>query len=110
LLSQLVRNLVDNAARHAHSRISLSVLQQSGSATLTVGDDGPGVPADARERVFERFVRLDPGRAREHGGSGLGLAIVAEIAHAHSGTVRIEQDPELGGAQVIVELPTDSDD
>lgn len=110
LLSQLVRNLVDNAARHAHSRISLSVLQQSGSATLTVGDDGPGVPADARERVFERFVRLDPGRAREHGGSGLGLAIVAEIAHAHSGTVRIEQDPELGGAQVIVELPTDTDD
>ncbi|RZU64547.1 signal transduction histidine kinase [Microterricola gilva] len=105
LLRQLVRNLVDNAARHARSRISVAVHQTPDGAVLTVADDGHGIPAGERERVFERFVRLDPGRAREHGGSGLGLAIVAEIVRAHGGIVRITDDATLGGAAVVVELP-----
>lgn len=105
LLRQLVRNLVDNAARHARSRISLSVRQTPEGAVLTVADDGQGIPPMERERVFERFVRLDPGRAREHGGSGLGLAIVAEIVRAHGGTVRITEDAALGGVAAVVELP-----
>jgi signal transduction histidine kinase len=105
LLSQMVRNLVDNAARHANARIALSVQRGAGSAILVVSDDGPGVPAVDRDRAFERFVRLDPGRGREHGGGGLGLAIVAEIVRAHGGTARIEQSGELGGARLVVELP-----
>jgi signal transduction histidine kinase len=109
LLSQMVRNLVDNAARHSRARISLSVRRGAESATLVVSDDGPGIAPDDRERAFERFVRLDPGRAREHGGSGLGLAIVAEIVRAHGGTARIEQSVELGGARLVVKLPAAGD-
>ncbi|MGV3713628.1 ATP-binding protein, partial [Pseudolysinimonas sp.] len=71
---------------------------------VTVDDDGAGIPSDERERVFERFVRLDEGRARDAGGSGLGLAIVAEIARAHGGSVRVEGS-SLGGARFVVTLP-----
>ena len=72
---------------------------------LTVGDDGAGIPPEDRTRVFERFVRLDDDRSRAGGGSGLGLAIVAEIVHSHGGTIRVEPDPVLGGALMVVELP-----
>jgi signal transduction histidine kinase len=72
-------------------------------AILTIADDGPGIPAADRERVFERFVRLDEGRARDAGGSGLGLAIVADVVTAHGGRVRIEDN--LPGAKISVELP-----
>lgn len=108
LLRQLVRNLVDNAARHARAAIALAVAPAPGGAfaTLTIDDDGDGIPAADRERVFDRFVRLDDARARDTGGSGLGLAIVREIAHAHGGTVRIEDAPGLGGACLRVTLPT----
>ncbi|WP_394551992.1 sensor histidine kinase [Agromyces sp. MMS24-JH15] len=109
LLGQLVRNLVDNAARHARSRVSLAVRREPERIVLSVGDDGPGVPAADRARVFERFVRLDASRARAHGGSGLGLAIVAEIAHVHGGTVHLTEDAELGGASAVIELPTHPD-
>ncbi|SFR74615.1 Signal transduction histidine kinase [Agromyces sp. CF514] len=106
LLSQVVRNLVDNAAGHARSRIALASRTTADAAVLTVADDGPGIPTEERRRVFERFVRLDRARARNDGGSGLGLAIVEEITRAHGGTVRIEGAPGLGGALAIVELPT----
>ena len=98
LMRQLVRNLVDNAARHAATGITLAVAPAAGatSVVLTVSDDGDGIPADERERVFERFVRLDDARARDTGGSGLGLAIVREIATAHGGSVRVESDPTIG--------------
>lgn len=104
MLARLTRNLADNAARHATSRIALAVRAHGDRVELTVDDDGAGVPPGDRERVFERFVRLDEGRARDAGGSGLGLAIVAEIARAHGGSVRVDASP-LGGARFVVDLP-----
>jgi len=73
-------------------------------AVVTVDDDGPGVPPDDRERVFERFVRLDDARSRDAGGSGLGLAIVREIAVRHGGSTRLTESP-LGGARAELRLP-----
>jgi len=107
-MRQLVRNLVDNASRHATTGITLAVapVPDATSVLLTVGDDGDGIPAAERERVFERFVRLDDARARDTGGSGLGLAIVREIAAAHGGTVRIEPVADDRGTRVVVTLPT----
>jgi signal transduction histidine kinase len=107
LLSRLVRNLADNAARHARSAVAIAVLERDGQVLLTVDDDGPGVPAAERERVFERFVRLDEARARDAGGSGLGLAIVRAIAEAEGGSVGVEDSP-LGGARFSVVLPAAS--
>lgn len=106
LLAQLVRNLVDNAARHARTGIAVAVSSDDGgtTATLTVDDDGDGIPPAERDRVFERFVRLDDARARETGGGGLGLSIVREIAHAHGGEV-LAGDAPSGGARLRVELP-----
>ncbi|MFB7884501.1 sensor histidine kinase [Microbacterium sp. NPDC056057] len=104
LLSQLVRNLADNAARHAGSAVAIAVVERGGQVLLTVDDDGAGVPAGERERIFDRFVRLDEGRARDAGGSGLGLAIVRAIAEAEGGSVRVEDSP-LGGARFAVVLP-----
>jgi len=71
---------------------------------LTVDDDGPGIPPDARERVFERFTRLDDGRSRHDGGTGLGLAVVRTIVTRHHGAVRADTSP-LGGARLTVTLP-----
>ncbi len=103
-LARLVRNLADNAARHARSRLAVSVGAADGDAVLRVDDDGPGVPVADRERVFERFTRLDEGRARGAGGAGLGLALVRAVAAAHGGTVRVLDAP-LGGARFEVRLP-----
>jgi signal transduction histidine kinase len=103
-LARLVRNLVDNAVRHATGVVELHLSSHDGTVELAVGDDGPGIPVADRERVLRRFVRLDPGRARDAGGSGLGLAIVTEVAHAHGGTVEVGRSPR-GGALVTVRLP-----
>ncbi|WP_308798554.1 sensor histidine kinase [Agromyces silvae] len=103
LLQQLVRNLADNAARHATGRVAFTTVADASGVSLVVDDDGDGVPPGERERVFERFVRLDDARARDTGGSGLGLAIVREIAAAHGGSVHLEGSP-LGGARVVVRL------
>jgi len=102
-LRQVVRNLVDNAARHARSRVTLGLQAQAGSAVLTVADDGPGIPPSERERIFERFTRLDEARATDRGGYGLGLAITREIVAAHGGTVEAEGAPV--GARLVVRLP-----
>lgn len=157
-LGRLLRNLLDNAARHARSAVTVSVTTDppagtpptvwagpsrvdgpssvddgsgrgdgsggggqsavdgrsgrgdgsdgggaSGSVWLEVLDDGPGIPLDDRERVFERFARLDDARARDTGGTGLGLAIVREIATHHGGTVAVEESPV--GARLVVRLP-----
>jgi signal transduction histidine kinase len=104
-LSQVVRNLVDNAARHAKSRIALQLTESEGWVVLCVDDDGDGVPTQERERVFERFVRLDEARSRDAGGTGLGLAIVREIVAAHDGTASVT-DSSLGGASFVVRLPS----
>ena len=103
LLAQVVRNLVDNAARHATTRVRLGASQSGDGAVFTVEDDGAGIPASERERVFERFVRLDDARGRDAGGTGLGLAIVRELVVAHGGTVAIGEST-LGGAAVTVRL------
>ena len=104
LLGRLLRNLADNAARHARSAIAIGVIERDGQVLLTVDDDGAGIPGEERERIFERFVRLDEARARDAGGSGLGLAIVRAIANAEGGSVRVEDSP-LGGARFAVALP-----
>ena len=103
-LRRVVRNLFDNAIRHAARRMAVALTEQTGTVQLVVEDDGPGVPPEDRHRVFERFVRLDDARARDHGGSGLGLAIVAELVTAHDGRVTVG-DAGLGGARIEVTLP-----
>jgi signal transduction histidine kinase len=103
-LGQVVRNLVDNAGRHARSRIAVSVRESAGSVELVVEDDGPGVPEGERTRIFDRFVRLDEARSRDAGGSGLGLAIVAEIVRVHGGSASVVPSG-LGGARFVVRLP-----
>jgi signal transduction histidine kinase len=105
-LGQLIRNLVDNAVRAAHSAVRLTVGEYDGKAVVTVEDDGDGIPEADRVRVFERFVRLDTSRARASGGSGLGLSIVLEIVKAHHGTVTLSAAAGGGTtATVILPLP-----
>jgi signal transduction histidine kinase len=103
-LRRVVRNLADNAVRHARSQVAFSLTERNGSVVLDVDDDGPSVPPEERERVFERFVRLDEARARDAGGAGLGLAIVGEVITARRGSVVLTDGP-LGGARVEVVLP-----
>ena len=103
-LERLVRNLVDNAARHARSTIRLATFTESEIAVLRVADDGPGVPAGERERIFERFVRLDESRSRDSGGAGLGLAVVRAVAEEHGGSVAVV-DLDSPGAAFEVRLP-----
>lgn len=103
-LARLVRNLLSNAVRHARSAVTVTLAAEGGHAVLHVADDGTGVPADERERVFERFVRLDEARRRTglaDEGTGLGLAIVRSVAAAHGGTARL-----LDASTVEVRLPT----
>ena len=103
VLAGVVRNLVDNAVRHASTRVAVSLTEHDGSAVLTVDDDGTGVPEDERERVFERFVRLDEARSRDAGGAGLGLAIVRDAVRAHGGETTVVASP-LGGARFVVHI------
>lgn len=103
-MSRMIRNLVENAVRHAISCVAIEVRGDDATAILTVSDDGPGIAPADRDRVFERFVRLDSDRARSGGGTGLGLAIVTEVVTAHGGTVAID-DPPYGGTTMVVTLP-----
>lgn len=108
LLEQMLYNLVDNAIRYCggeRGQVVIRLRQNADWTTVSVDDNGPGVPVEARERVFERFYRVDVSRSRETGGTGLGLAIVKHAAEAHNGTVRIETS-SLGGASFVVTLPT----
>lgn len=107
-LRRVLINLIDNAVRYGRSDVSVSVAAarkdgQPPSALLVVADDGPGVPANKRERVFDRFYRLDTARSREEGGTGLGLSIVREIITAHGGTVTLHDNSP--GLRVEVRLP-----
>ncbi len=107
-LERVAVNLVANAVRHAAARVVVTTAAvepgSGGGAWLVVDDDGAGVPVDDRERIFDRFVRLDDSRVRDEGGSGLGLAIVARVVSAHGGRVIVEDGP-LGGARFGVWLP-----
>ena len=95
-LSRAIRNLAENAARHASSAVELRAAVAGAMVVVTVGDDGTGVPGEDAERIFERFVRLDEARTRDDGGSGLGLAIVREIARQHGGEVSVVADDGPG--------------
>ena len=103
-LARAVSNLVDNAARHAASVVEVGLSSDGGTVRVTVDDDGPGIPPADRERVFERFTRLDDGRAPDEGGSGLGLAVVRAVVTSHHGQVGVEDSP-LGGARFVADLP-----
>lgn len=109
-LRRLVRNGIDNAVQHARSVVRLRLGATTDEVVLAVEDDGPGVPPDDRERVFERFVRLDGARTRGRGGTGLGLAIVRAVALRHGGTARVEdRDDGTAGARLVVRLPAPGD-
>jgi signal transduction histidine kinase len=107
-LGRLIRNLTDNAARHARTMIALSLAERNGEVVLGVDDDGAGIDEAEREHIFDRFVRLDEARDRDSGGSGLGLAIVREVAAFHGGTVVIIESG-LGGIGFEVRLPRHPD-
>jgi signal transduction histidine kinase len=106
-LARALSNLVDNAARYATSAVQITLSSYDGTVSVIVDDDGPGIPADDRERVFERFTRLDDSRARHKGGSGLGLAVVRSVVTRHHGRIRVDDSP-LGGARFVAEFPTGS--
>jgi signal transduction histidine kinase len=105
-LERMVRNLVDNAARYARSHVEVRVATDvTGKVVLlTVEDDGPGIPPADRERVFERFTRLEDDRSRDTGGTGLGLAIAREIAERHHGTLHADR-ARSGGARFVLRVP-----
>ncbi|MET9493071.1 ATP-binding protein [Nocardia sp. NPDC006630] len=103
-LARVLRNIADNAAAHADSRVGITIAQDGERARIVVDDDGPGIAAADRARIFGRFVRLEADRARASGGSGLGLAIVAELVAAHAGTVTVGESP-WGGARFVIDLP-----
>ena len=104
-LERALRNLGDNAIRHAKTCVTLATSERDGMALLTVSDDGLGVAEHERERVFERFTRLDESRNSEAGGVGLGLAITQDIVRRHHGRIAVEEAPQ-GGAQFAVSLPS----
>jgi signal transduction histidine kinase len=95
-IARILRNLLENAMRHAASRVGVYVGEVGGDVVITISDDGPGIPFTDRQRVFERFVRLDFDRSRNNGGAGLGLAIVAELVAAHGGAIAVEGQPGHG--------------
>ena len=103
-LHRVLANLVDNAVRHAGSSVVLEVRAEGGRAVLTVVDDGPGIPAVDRERVFERFARLDDARDRDAGGTGLGLAIVRELLRRSDGSISLQDNPSGPGLAAVVHL------
>ena len=96
-------NLVSNAARHARS-IAITGHRDHRYLTVTVDDDGPGIPADLREEVFKPFLRLDDARNQDEGGTGLGLAIARDIARSHGGDITLGESP-LGGLRATVRVP-----
>lgn len=103
-LARVVRNLVDNAARHASDTVTITLDEHDDDALLAISDDGPGIPADEHERVFERFTRLDDARHQATGGTGLGLAICRDIVRRHGGTIAIDAG-HRPGARFVVNLP-----
>jgi signal transduction histidine kinase len=105
-LGHAVRNILENAIKFSSEGATVHVRTErvNGSSRLVIEDEGPGVPAELRERIFDRFFRVDPSRTRETGGSGLGLAITREIVVAHGGLVRVEGRPR--GSAFVVEVPS----
>ncbi|GAA4584081.1 hypothetical protein GCM10023194_23040 [Planotetraspora phitsanulokensis] len=103
-MGRVLTNLLDNAQRHAAHVVQVEVRREGSVALLVVSDDGTGIADADRERIFERFVRLDAARSRDQGGSGLGLAIARDIAHAHQGTLTAGCS-DMGGARFVMRIP-----
>jgi signal transduction histidine kinase len=103
-LQRVLANLLDNACRHGERRVDVTLRSVGDIVIIDVDDDGPGIAPADRQRVFERFARLDEGRDRDRGGAGLGLAVVDAIVRSHGGSVSIGDSP-LGGARFVVEIP-----
>ena len=113
-LRRVVVNLTDNALRYARTCVSLTVTHQitgdRSTAVLTVIDDGPGIPPEETERVFDRFYRLEQSRSRQSGGTGLGLPIVRDLVRAHGGSVRLRaRTDKQPGLRAVVRFPLDRD-
>ena len=102
-LSRMFRNLLDNAVRYARHRVAITAAAGPDGVVVEIADDGPGIPAEERERVFGRFVRLDVSREQASGSAGLGLAIAREIAAAHGATIVLTEAPD-GGTRAVVTL------
>jgi len=105
-IKQLLHNLLENSCRYTHAggRIRLALETADDRVVLTIDDSAPGLSAEQRSRLFERFYRTDPSRERASGGSGLGLAICRNLVEAHGGEIRVEESP-LGGIAIRVFLP-----
>jgi signal transduction histidine kinase len=101
-LARAIRNLFDNAERHAASTVMVCLTEVEGHVRLTVDDDGDGIPIEHRHTIFERFTRLDDARTRDHGGAGLGLAIVRDIIQRHNGTIALDGCPLT---RFVISLP-----
>jgi two-component system phosphate regulon sensor histidine kinase PhoR len=107
-LRQVLSNLLDNSIKYGkvEGRAVVSArMTEPRRVEITVRDDGPGIPAEACARIFERFYRGDKARSREQGGTGLGLAIVKHVVQAHGGEARVESEPGKGAAFIFT-LPT----
>jgi signal transduction histidine kinase len=102
-LARVLTNLLDNAHRHARSQVMVTISADGPDAVMTVADDGPGIPPEERERVFQRFQRLPDARRRDKGGTGLGLPISREITQAHGGSLVVGDSPH--GAVLICRIP-----
>ena len=103
-IGRMIRNLGDNALRHGRNGVWLTSRTEGGEVIIGVDDNGPGIPPEDRERVFERFVRFDAARDRASGGSGLGLTLVRTIARDVGGDA-VFVEPRRGGASVEVRFP-----
>jgi signal transduction histidine kinase len=104
LLARALRNLLDNAVRHARTAVRIALREDEKTVRLEVTDDGPGIAAEERAAIFERFARGDDARARTDGGTGLGLAITREIVNAHNGQIWVEDASP--GARFVITLPS----
>lgn len=104
-LAVAIRNLLDNAERFASTTVDLVATREGPDIVVSVMDDGPGVGVADRERIFERFLRLDDSRSRAGGGAGLGLAITRQVAAAHGGTVAADERAARAGACFTIRLP-----
>jgi signal transduction histidine kinase len=106
-LDRAIGNVVANAIRHARSRVALTLARDGDQAVIRVDDDGPGIPIEDRDRVFERFTRLDQARTASTGGAGLGLAIAHDVVVRNGGTIAVHDSP-MGGARVELRFPITS--
>ncbi len=103
-LRRALMNVLENAMRHAATRVRLRLREEDGNVIITIDDDGPGIPAEERERVFRPFVRLDDARNLDAAGTGLGLAIARDLILGHGGHIELADSP-LGGLRVRITLP-----